>query len=605
MTTTNFIDKQTVIEASWLNDVDAFVYGGANASTISYTDSGTGAVATDVQTYLRRGVIYPETYGAIGDGTTNDFAALQLAATAAIGKELYIRQTYLMSAGSILILSSNTIISGPGKIIGPSIASQAAPSVYIKIQGTLSTIVPYSSTITEDTVSFTVTNTFAADDMLVLSNFPTDATDAYTETAADWLGEKRRAYANTSSSNLRQTRRRELAVVRSASGAAFELNAGAHHAYTSTTSLQFQKVIPITRVNIKEITIENVLVQIDYGRNINIDCTLVCSSIVVRSTMQINITSLGMDQKDTGNVIDIHDHTAQFTVNVTSTGGNLATDNAIIRVDQVWAGNINADISGTKGKMYGVLIDSNFTENPMGYTDVPTSTIVGTIVCNKCAITDGPNVFVTCDPYFGLITNINLDITSDNSTGNALYLKGVRSSNIQMTALLGSIRFDGVQDIFCRGKFSSLFEATIVDPRGSGTKTNTGLDLYYSGVWTPTINNAVAPTTTYLVQTGTFTRSGNMVEVDFYLGITLLGNGVVSQIAGLPFTSGAFPRYTGNISYFTSLAVSVVSLYTYVLTASSVIRFEGLAVAGSTSGPQSVFGNGTEIIGRIRYNLSL
>ena len=58
MATTNFTSG-TVIASDWLNDVDAVVYGTGSstgsleASQVSYTPSGTGAVATTVQTKLR------------------------------------------------------------------------------------------------------------------------------------------------------------------------------------------------------------------------------------------------------------------------------------------------------------------------------------------------------------------------------------------------------------------------------------------------------------------------------------------------------------------------------------------------------------------------
>lgn len=57
MSTTNFEDGRTPIVASWLNDVDAHVYDQESvahqATNINYTPSGTGAVATDVQSKLR------------------------------------------------------------------------------------------------------------------------------------------------------------------------------------------------------------------------------------------------------------------------------------------------------------------------------------------------------------------------------------------------------------------------------------------------------------------------------------------------------------------------------------------------------------------------
>jgi len=53
------------------------------SALVNFISSGTGAVAETVQTALRR-VVYPEQFGAVGDGSTNDSLALNRAMTAAV-----------------------------------------------------------------------------------------------------------------------------------------------------------------------------------------------------------------------------------------------------------------------------------------------------------------------------------------------------------------------------------------------------------------------------------------------------------------------------------------------------------------------------------------
>jgi len=72
----------------------------SGSSTVGYLPAGTGAVATTVQTKLRESVSVKD-FGATGNGSTDDTAAIQLAVTAAYtnGKSLYFPAgTYLMSS---------------------------------------------------------------------------------------------------------------------------------------------------------------------------------------------------------------------------------------------------------------------------------------------------------------------------------------------------------------------------------------------------------------------------------------------------------------------------------------------------------------------------
>ena len=114
MTTTNFTDFQTPILASWLNDVDEKTYND-NAQLMQYTPAGTGAVATTVQSKLRESVSVKD-FGAVGDGVTDDYSAIQIAinwVAANKGGDLYFPAgDYIVGSGLILKEGVNLVGAG-------------------------------------------------------------------------------------------------------------------------------------------------------------------------------------------------------------------------------------------------------------------------------------------------------------------------------------------------------------------------------------------------------------------------------------------------------------------------------------------------------------
>lgn len=86
----------------------------SGSSLIGFIQSGTGSVSSTVQTKLRESVSVKD-FGAVGDGVTNDTAAIQAAATAAAGKKLYFpasSSSYVIN--SAINISSNTTVYGDG-----------------------------------------------------------------------------------------------------------------------------------------------------------------------------------------------------------------------------------------------------------------------------------------------------------------------------------------------------------------------------------------------------------------------------------------------------------------------------------------------------------
>jgi hypothetical protein len=84
-----------------------------SSANITYVESGTGAVTETVQDKLRLGYVYPEDFGAAGNGTTNDTTALQNAINT--GRDVYLAagKTYLHTT-ALSVTTSNQWFGGPG-----------------------------------------------------------------------------------------------------------------------------------------------------------------------------------------------------------------------------------------------------------------------------------------------------------------------------------------------------------------------------------------------------------------------------------------------------------------------------------------------------------
>lgn len=93
--------------------VDAILGESNGSSLIKYAPSGTGAVTTTVQTKLRETVSVKD-FGAVGDGVTDDTAAIQAAVTAVSsgGVVLLPAGTYLVS--TINVTGKSVVLSGYG-----------------------------------------------------------------------------------------------------------------------------------------------------------------------------------------------------------------------------------------------------------------------------------------------------------------------------------------------------------------------------------------------------------------------------------------------------------------------------------------------------------
>ena len=84
-----------------------------SSANITFVESGTGAVTETVQAKLRSGYVYPEDFGAVGNGSTNDTTALQNAINT--GRDVYLAagKTYLHTT-ALSVTTNYQWLGGPG-----------------------------------------------------------------------------------------------------------------------------------------------------------------------------------------------------------------------------------------------------------------------------------------------------------------------------------------------------------------------------------------------------------------------------------------------------------------------------------------------------------
>ena len=110
---------------------------------------------------------------------------------------------------------------------------------------------------------------------------------------------------------------------------------------------------------------------------------------------------------------------------------------------------------------------------------------------------------------------------------------------------------------------------------------------YSQGTWTPTLGG----TATYTVQTGTYTRIGNLVFIQGEITVNLIGTGSQQTISGLPFnvvTTGV-AVVDGWVLLATALTTVVGSI------SGSSITFGGLAAAAQSTASPAIFGDSTSL----------
>ena len=166
---------------------------------------------------------------------------------------------------------------------------------------------------------------------------------------------------------------------------------------------------------------------------------------------------------------------------------------------------------------------------------------------------------------------------------------------------------DATTDLGLSGyRFKDLYLSGGVYLGGTGAANK--LEDYEEGTWTPTvIRLATAPSVTYGIQNGTYTKVGRLVTVTFDCRFSALtGGSGTFVLAGLPFTSinsassGSMAEHTSGFQYpsgrtYATFETSGGTSFLYILCSGTAV---------STSSGINISDHNGYIIGSITYETS-
>ena len=134
----------------------------------------------------------------------------------------------------------------------------------------------------------------------------------------------------------------------------------------------------------------------------------------------------------------------------------------------------------------------------------------------------------------GAVFNVRIEGDTDanlfyTDATNSRVGVGTVSPTEKLDVVGGNIRIDNGNLVIGTAGKGIDFTATT---SGSGTMTSELLADYEEGTWTPTLTG----TTTYLAQSGVYTKVGRLVFIRGTLYINAIGTGTTASLSGLPFT---------------------------------------------------------------------
>jgi hypothetical protein len=202
---------------------------------------------------------------------------------------------------------------------------------------------------------------------------------------------------------------------------------------------------------------------------------------------------------------------------------------------------------------------------------------------------NGTTVFGASDRQWGLSSTVDSAGTNTNLEIN--YYNGSTYSTSAVFLPTGDLRVNTGNLVIATPGKGIDFSAT------PGTGTSELLADYEEGTWTPSLGG----NTTYTAQTGTYTKVGRMVTVNFIVIVNVLGTGSASSVSGLPFSNSGANRGGGGVTYVDTPASAFASINPYVQPSTSAVKFSTSSVLGAWTDNNSVYADGTGIGGTVTY----
>lgn len=187
-----------------------------------------------------------------------------------------------------------------------------------------------------------------------------------------------------------------------------------------------------------------------------------------------------------------------------------------------------------------------------------------------------------------------------DSGSGSLVLKGAGTTAVTITgantALAGTLQ--GASTIGVGATTPSASGAGVSFPatQSASTDVNT-LDDYEEGAWTPSVGGSA----TYTTQTGTYTKIGNVVYVQFSLVINAIGTGSTTLISGLPFTVKSGADFGLAIAQCESSATAIVSLTARASSSATTILLFSRTAAAASDANNAIFQNATTVVASGHY----